>query len=358
MKSGHAQQPFSVEPALGKVGPEENLRWYDATLLQIEGRGWDETEESYDRLPSKAKGKVPNEVWEMSKDSSGLAVRFSADTSVIQVRWTLKKTALALPHMPATGVSGVDLYSRNEAGNWEFVNNGRPGGLSNQVAFRVRPGRELLLYFPLYNGVRSLEIGIPEQSRLLKSANYSGGRKEPLVFYGTSITQGACASRPGMAATALVGRSLNIPVINLGFSGSGKMEMEMAKLLAELEPSIYILDCLWNMTPDLVAERVMPFVRFLRIHRPNVPIVLVEDSHLWGISPTDKGKILREQFDLLEADGLRNLYFMSNQGMLGIDGEATVDRTHPNDVGFLRQAEVFAEFLAPLLKRTPSSQNE
>ena len=170
--------------------------------------------------------------------------------------------ASALPHMPATGVSGVDLYAKDKGGRWEFVGNGRPAAATNTASFAVPPGEQYLLYLPLYNGVKSVEIGIPK-GRKIAAASPRQHRK-PIVIYGTSITQGGCASRPGMAWTSIVGRRLDTPVINLGFSGSGKMEPAMADLLAELDPSVYVLDCIWNMSPEQVSERVVPFVEKLR----------------------------------------------------------------------------------------------
>lgn len=127
------------------------------------------------------------------------------------------------------------------------------------------------------------------------------------------------------------------------------MEPALAELLSELDPALFVLDCLWNMTPELVAERVAPFVRTLRETHPSTPIVLVEDSNVRGVHPTPKGRILQEVFDQLIQDGIPDLHFLPNTGMLGDDGEGTVDGTHPNDLGMMRQAQVFIEALRPLL---------
>ena len=137
--------------------------------------------------------------------------------------------------------------------------------------------REYLLYMPLYNGVSSVEIGIPADRTIARPAPRAEDRRKPIVFYGTSITQGGCASRPGMVHTAILGRRLDRPVINLGFSGNGVMEPEIATLLAELDPAVYVLDCLPNMTAAQVEQRVEPFVRTLRKAHPSTPIVLAED---------------------------------------------------------------------------------
>ena len=152
-----------------------------------------------------------------------------------------------------------------------------------------------------------------------------------------------------MAATAITGRQLNVEVINLGFSGSGRMEPVMGDLLAELDPSVYVLDCIWNMSPDEVGERVEPFVKRLRAAHPDTPILLAEDSNYQNQCPTEKGRVLRTVLDKLAADGVKNLHFLSSENMLGTDFEGTVDGTHPNDLGMVRQAEAFTKALQPLL---------
>jgi len=314
--------------------------------LTLEGRGW--TDSLYDRLPAKAEGAVTPEVWKLSHDSAGLCFRFETDAETLQVRWTLTKSALALPHMPVTGVSSVDLYVKAPDGRWLFQpRKFGEGVIGTSSTFVLPAGRKsCVLYLPLYNGVKSIELGVPEGKSFSK---ISETRSKPVVVYGTSITQGACASRPGLAWTSIAGRNLDVPIINLGFSGSGKMEIEMADLLGELDPSVCVLDCLWNMSPDQVSERVAPFVKRLRSFWPEVPILLVEDCSFQNISPTRKGKLLRSIHAKLQAEGIGNLHFLSNEGMLGEDGEGTVDGTHPNDLGMMREAETVEKALRGIL---------
>ena len=338
-----------IDPLKGTVDPCDGELWYDGRLLLLEGKGWENTESYYDRLPAAAKDKVRPPVWDLSHDSAGMCLRFVTEATSIKIRWTLRKKNLAMPHMPATGVSGIDLYRRTDNRRWTFVQNGRPTSVSNEASFRVAPGTECMLYLPLYNGVESIQIGVPKDKALSKPAESPGQQNKPIVFYGTSITQGGCASRPGMACTAIVRRQLDVPIINLGFSGNGKMEPEMADLLAELDPAVYVLDCLWNMHPAEVSERVGPFVRKLRAARPGTPILLVEDSSVSNTTPTEKGTILRRIYEDLKAEGITNLHFLSNRDMLGTDGDGTVDGCHPNDVGMMRQATVFSQSLATIL---------
>lgn len=339
-----------ISPQKAKLGPDGKTLWYDCKDLVVQGKGWMDTKSFYDRLPAKAEGKVTPSVWGLSHHSAGLCVPFTLDAASLQVRWVLLPSAgLNMPHMPATGVSGVDLYSRDKSGRWCFVANGRPTAVANTAQFTPPAGQPCLLYLPLYNGVTSLEIGIPKGSSISVPDAAAIEQCKPIVFYGTSITQGGCASRPGMAFPAIVGRQLDLPVINLGFSGSGKMEPAMAELLGELDASAFVLDCLWNMTPELVSTRVGPFVKTLRAARPNTPIWLAEDCSVGNVCPTEKGRILRTIQQELTAEGVKNLHFLSNQGMLGDDTEGTVDGCHPNDLGMMRQAEVFLRALSPIL---------
>lgn len=345
--------PAEIDSGKAKVDPDGKTWWYDAKDLVVEGKGWTDTVSFYDRLPARAEGKVPPSVWGLSHHSTGLCVRFSTQAPSIQVRWVLLPgTGLSMPHMPATGVSGVDLYCKDNSGRWCFVANGRPMGVTNTAHFTPPAGQPCLLYLPLYNGVTSVKIGVPKGKRLSVPDLATIPQRKPLVFYGTSITQGGCASRPGLAFTAIVGRRLDVPVINLGFSGSGRMEPAMGALLAELDPSAYILDCLWNMPLELVSTRLEPFLKTLRAARPTTPIWLAEDGNVSNVCPTEKGRLLRQIQQKLSAEGMKNLYLIPSQGMLGEDTEGTVDGCHPNDLGMMRQAEVFFKALStPALKR-------
>lgn len=338
---------------------EETVRWHDLRELEIEGKGWTDTASFYDRLPARAQAVVREPVWDLSRHSAGLCARFVTEAPAIQARWTLIAQSLAMPHMPATGVSGLDLYARTAAGQWRWLAVGVPQTFpTNQVQLvtGLPPGRrEYLLYLPLYNGVSAVEIGLPPDCPLEKAPPRPSGRRRPLVFYGTSITQGGCASRPGMVHTALLGRWLDCPVINLGFSGNGRMEPEVGELMAELDAAALVIDCLPNMAPREVAERTVPLVQSLRRAQPAAPIVLVEDrsySNAFFLDSArqrnlDSRAALRVAHGQLIAQGVGDLHYLEGEELLGEDGEGTVDSSHPTDLGFMRQAQAFL----PLLQR-------
>jgi len=339
-----ASLPEDRKPPFASASPAIN--WYDcATLvadgkITLEGKGWTNGESFYDRLPAKASGVVTPDVWRLSHDSAGLGFRFETDATMLHVRWRHTSATLAMPHMPATGVSGVDFYVKAADGRWLF----QPGqsGADTASIFRLNVGRKAcVLNLPLYNGVQSIEFGVAEGQTFSKIQEQ---RPKPIVVYGTSIAQGGCASRPGMAWTSIVGRHLDVPVINLGFSGSGQMEMAMADLLAELDPSVYVLDCLPNMSPAMVSERMAPFVRKLRSVHPTTPIVLVEAAQF------QRG--LRPIYEKLQRAGDSNLHFASGIDAPGDDGEGTVDGVHPTDLGMMRQAMGMEKALRPILTTT------
>ncbi len=335
---------------------ESQLRWLDAKELCIEGKGWSDTKQFYDRLPAKADGVVREPVWNLSKDSAGICVRFVTDATEISARWTLRKEKLAMPHMAASGVSGVDLYVRHE-GKWLWLGAARPeSSLTNE--HRLTTGmtpqpRECLLYLPLYNGVEKVEIGVPTEAKCELPPSRPEKMK-PIVFYGTSIVQGGCASRPGMAYPAILGRRLDRTTINLGFSGSALCEPEVATLLAELDPAVYVLDPLPNMKPDSVHERMSAFLAKLREAHPKTPIVLVEHIEVGDAqvvpsrrSYAKSNAALREIFEQRVKAGDRKLFYIRGDKLLGDDGQGTVDRVHPSDLGFMRMADV----IEPVLKR-------
>ena len=344
------------------LAQDTELDWYNVQDWGVEGKGFVECERYFDRLPAVAKAEVRDAVWSLSRHSAGMLARFETDARDIHVRYDLFSARLDMNHMPATGVSGIDLYGRNEDGEDRWIKVTRPD--SQHVEQKLFSGidprpsgqpRLYTAYLPLYNGVNQLELGVPKGSTFKPVAP----RKEkPIVFYGTSIMHGACASRPGMSISALLGRRYNIPTINLGFSGNGRLELEVGKYLAQLDPAVYCIDCLPNLQGPQVAERAEPLVKLLRQSRPTTPIVLVEDRTYTNAPffQTSRDRhaasrqALRTAYKNLKAAGDDHLYYLEGDIQLGSDGEAATDGSHPNDLGFMRYAEAYATVLDPLLK--------
>lgn len=354
----------TIDPDKAVAVEDSKLLWFDALELGIEGQGWQtaELKQPYDRFPARAEGVVRDAVWNLSENSAGLSVRFVTDSPVISARWSLRSDKLDMHHMPSTGVSGVDLYAKNDKGQWRWVGAGRPNAkeLSEWTLVSAAPPgeHEYMLYLPLYNGIEKLEIGLAQNTTLRKAPPYKKSQAKPVLFWGTSILQGGCASRPGMAYPSIIGRRLQRPIINLGFSGNGRMDPEIAMMIGELDVAAYVIDCGPNMTAEMIAERTEPLVRTIRAAQPKTPIVLIENiryQHGWFIESTrnayqNKNAQLKAAYDRMQKRGIRNLYYIPCDNLLGQDGEATVDGTHATDLGFMRMADVITPALQDILK--------
>ena len=339
--------------------PDDDLYvWTDIREFGIEGKGWKDDTLHFNRLPAKAENIVREPVWSLSHHTAGFYVRFITDATSIKASWGLTKENLSMAHFAATGVSGLDLYVKREDGSWHWLGVGKPDSTENTVTLVEgipEAAREYMLYLPLYNGIDYVKIGISEEFTIER---VPPDTRKPIIFYGTSIIQGGCASRPGMCSTAILGRRFNREIINLGFSGNGRMEPEMAGLLAELDPLIYFIDCLPNLQADEVADRVEPFVNILRKAHPDTPIVLAEgliNNNAFLVETNrleyaESCKALRNAYENLLNNGIRNIYYQIAEGQLGFDGEGTVDGVHPTDLGFSRQADAYQLILGSIIQ--------
>ena len=353
-----AVPPAPAAPAI-KAPAEPALDWFDVTTWGVEGRAFNDLPRArwFDRFPSSAEGKVTSHVWNLSRDSAGMMVRFKTDATQIWADYTLLKEQLAGANMTAIGASGLDLYTRDERGKWRWVGVTRPAGkvVRQEIVKGLASGfREYAVYLPLYNGVDKLSIGVPTGAKFEQLAPRA---EKPIVFYGTSITQGASASRPGMVHTAILGRRLDRPVINFGFSGNGRMDAAVGEFLVTIDAAVFVIDCLPNMNPQQVREKCGPLVAQLRAAHPATPIVLVEDrrhTNSWILPAlqqfhSDNHAALRECFDKLQQQGVTRLYYIRGDDLLGDDAEGTTDGSHPSDLGFVRQADIFEPVLSTAL---------
>ncbi len=354
------RREFGVLWAGAALAQAPELVWRSARELTIEGQGWTDTAAPYDRLPARAERVVRPEVWNLSRHSTGIVVRFRANGTAVHARWKVRGETLAIPNTAGIAHSGLDLYARDGGGKLRWLGFGRPEKFPlNEAALvnGVPAGwREYQLYLPLFNAVDSLEIGVPAGGEIAAAEKRT---QKPILFYGTSITHGAGASRAGMTHVAILGRRFDRPVINLGFSGNGRMEIEVARFLTELDPAVFVVDCLPNIVAQQVTERTEPLVRLLREARPETPILLVEDrsyQDTWLVESKRKRNeesrvALRAVYEKLRRQGMKRLGYLAGEALLGTDGEGTVDSSHPTDLGYVRQADAFEKPLRGLLGR-------
>ncbi|MDI9605102.1 MAG: SGNH/GDSL hydrolase family protein [Bacteroidota bacterium] len=330
--------------------------YYDDSKFEIIGKL--PNTETYARLPISAKKIVRQPVWQLSKHSAGISVRFSSNSSFIKVRWTLNNNSTHFNMTPIAS-KGLDLYTYVE-NKWQFVGVAKPTGTIQNEAEVIggmeTENREYLLNLPLYDGISSLEIGVDKGATFDKPRQKIIDTSSPIVFYGTSITQGASASRPGLTYPALLQRHFNKAVINLGFSGNGRFEKEIAEYIMTAKPSLIVLDCTPNSRSDTIKKHLPETIDYIRSINDTTPIILIEstirdyaffkkdDKTVFGTISfiNEQNKALKEVYEN-KSEIYENIFYLSSEYLIGQDHEATIDGTHFNDLGHYRAYEVLRQ---------------
>ena len=341
----------------------EGYHYVNATELPLGGKVLPETAERYGRLPAELEGVTRKPVWNLGRNSAGLYVRFRSDATAVRLRWTsLNKHYMN--HMSPTGDRGVDLYILNDKGEWQFARSGRPGRDATTDALVIEhmtpKMREFMVYLSLYDGVTDLEIGVPDGAVVELPAIESPKRTRPVIMYGTSILQGGCACRPGMAFTNILSRRLDREVINLGFSGNAHLDPEIACWMASApDPGVFVLDEAPNCTAKRIEEKGEVFFRILRDAHPDVPVVFVDMTpYPYRAFDTECDKKLsdvsaaqRALYERLKEAGEKRIYFVSGEKMLTPGGEGSVDGVHLTDLDMVHYADLLTPVLRKVLKK-------
>lgn len=327
--------------------------WYDPMQAEydvVQNQAFTSEIKGYARLPKRAEGVVRKDVWNLAQHSAGLMISFYTNSTNIEVRYATVSRSYAMPHMPSTGVSGVDLYRIEGDGTAAYCAGRYSFGDEVTYKYKGLPaapeqGCEYRLYLPLYNGVKSMQIGVDEGSLFRFEPT---AQECPMVLYGTSIAQGGCVSRPAMAWGTILHRSMGLPLVNLGFSGNGRLENEVIDFINEIEACIYILDCLPNILeydPAEVERLTIEAVRQIR-SKHDAPILLVEHvGYTTGnTNPKNRDFVIaannasQRAYDKLTQEGVQNIYYITREQM-AIGQEMAVDGNHLTDWGMWQQAK-------------------
>ena len=356
------RQPSDLDPNMRPLdGSSEPLLWREAFAepFRLSGFPWFGRDRVYRRLPLLPPGQIRDAVSSLADCTAGGQVSFQSDSRHLAVRVKLSGPA-TMNHMPATGQCGFDLYV-GEPGKQRYHNTARYDirETSYEVELFEHPEpsmRTFTLNFPLYQGVKAVQIGLSLEAQVLLPPARADER--PVIIYGTSITQGGCASRPGLAYTNIVSRALNREIINLGFSGNGCGDPEVLRLMAEIpDPGLWVLDYDANAGSQDELRKSLPIaLEVLRSARTDVPILVVsrmvwarDYSHEESLRNREiRAEIQRAAVESARMAGDMNVHFFDGGLLLGPDAdECTVDGVHPNDIGFLQ----IARALAPAFQR-------
>ena len=338
----------AAKPADGR-----GYAWTDARTLPVEGKAFKDTKGPFDRLPASAQGRVTQGVWWLQHDTAGELIRFRTGSQKLALSWDLVEDMLDMDNMSRGGKSGFDVYRRKPGGKWIFCRSLVPTARTgNFREFDWNPEDECMINFPLYNGVTRLEVGTTPGARI----EPIDVKKKPIVWYGVSTTQGCAASRPGMAFPAIISRRLDIPHVNLGFSGCGRMEMEMVDYVAALDAQVYVIDTPGNLNLKTMEERYEKFIRELHRRRPATPIVIAEQRvYSSGVElPRPMGKYLAAMRDRLLAEGGWTIGYVATADMFHYEvDETTMDSPagHPNDFGMMQLADAYQKAIEAVLPR-------
>ena len=306
------------------------------------------------RMPKEFASSIRTEVASLNRHTSGGRIRFRTNSPFVAIS-AKKETTGLLPHMPLSGTSGFDLYA-----DGRFVGAFIPPSSVDATYDRIlyfgdsEPReREILIHFPLYHRSIDVYVGVQEQAMLAPPTPYTPDR--PVVFYGSSITQGGCVSRPGLAYPAYISRWLGCDFINLGFSGNAKGEPAMADYIASLDPAVLVMDYDYNApTYEHLAATHYAFYERFRALRPNTPVVMVSSPSVrWHPEMYARRDLIRSHYEKAVASGDDRVFFVDGEALMGGDDwdSCTVDTSHPNDLGHYLMAKGIAPAVGEALQK-------
>ncbi len=336
---------------------EPDLIWLNARDMPfaITGILYDEEQSCFVRLPQCIADKVSEGVADLNHHTAGGRVRFRTDSTCIAIK-AVMATNYLMSHITLIGQSGFDLYHRTEDGQDLFHQSFRPPmGMRTGYESAVTTSGKLWDYtinFPLYDGVKELYIALKKDAVLEAPTPYK--HQKPVVYYGSSITQGGCASRPGNSYQAILTRRLDTEHINLGFSGSGRAEKVMVDYLASLDMSVFVCDYDYNcLSTEHLWQTHLPLYRTIRQAHPDMPIIFISAPTVIKEPENfaERRAAVRATYDTAIAEGDKNVYYIGGEELF--QGECwdscTVDGVHPNDFGFYRMAMRIEKTLKPIL---------
>ena len=333
--------------------PEARSLRVPSDPIQVAGLGWfAEDAPVLRRLPARMKDRLTPAVWGLAQHPSGARLRFRTDSTRLGLM-AKNPDASTMHHMTSVGQNGFDLYVDGQYRNSAWPD--AKGVIQREWALgEERQMREVTLYLPLYKAV-SVEGLVLDPGATLATPTPMA-RPRPVVFYGSSITQGGCAENPGLSYRAILGRSLNLDFINLGFSGAGLGEPAVAEAVSEIDAEAFVLDYWANPSPEVYRDTLPGFVDALRRRHPRTPILVTgpfwfpaeAGSSSLQAQQESKRKTAREFVAARRKAGDRSIVFVDGLEMLSrSQGSGLVDGVHPNSLGFQR----CADGLEPHLRR-------
>ncbi len=341
---------FIVDAKIDKEG----VKYYNINEAPFKVCGVEYLDGCFRRIPEAVAKSVSEGVHAHHKHAAGGRIRFKTDSPYIAVVAKLANAA-KMPHFAFTGSIGMDLYI-NENGEERYVNTFVPKIDITDEFVSLLGGsywgmNEYTINLPLYSGIKEMYIGLAETATVLPSDNYKF--EKPVVFYGSSITQGGCASRPGNCYTSMVARRLNANHVNLGFSGNAKGEVEIAEYIAGLDMSVFVYDYDANApTVEHLENTHERMFKIIRQKNPDLPVLFMSrPCYIWNDEVKNRYEVVKKTYENAKANGDKNVYLLGGKELsAACKNEGSVDNCHPNDWGFAAMADAVYNVLKDVLK--------
>ena len=312
------------------------------------------------RIPEKVAETVSKGVLSLHANTAGGRLRFKTNSPYVAIYAELENICRA-PHFALTGAAGFDLYE-NIDGEDRYINTFIPpydveNSYESVVDFFGEKEREITINFPLYTDVKNFYIGVSETSYIKAPEPYK--YEKPIVYYGSSITQGGCAARPGTCYEAIISRRLSCDYINLGFSGVARAEDEIANYIKDLDMSVFVYDYDHNApTPEHLEKTHERMFKIIREKNPTLPIIMASKPKFHGDEYGENIyklkrtlEIIQKTYNNAKAAGDENVYFIHGGDLMQYARyDGTVDIAHPTDLGFYSMAKVFGDLIEKILK--------
>ena len=332
---------LALSAGFSHAGVAPDAQWTEIRPADVEGRLWDDVECPFDRIPTRMRRALPA-LWGCGTSSTGQLVDFESDTRNIAVKVKYANDRFGENNFNFAAFSGFDLYIFDR-GRWRWAAAPRHStkwsrDMTHQLLENLPPGsRRYRLYLPLRNRLLSVAVGTDAKA---KTKLIPPRRERPMLYYGTSIIHGAYTIRPGLGLTARLGRALDYPIVNLGFSGEAKLDPAMAKLMAEKEAGVYVCDPYHNMDAANIRANFEKFFDILCSKRPKTPVILLGAPHrcnvwMWPEKTAAEEEKTRLFEELSRKVAARHANFRYVPGLDNYgDCEWSMDGIHPNDEAF------------------------
>ncbi len=332
---------FKIETKLNR----ENIKFFDILKPPFQVYGVFMENGKFRRIPEKVALSVSEGVHYLHARTSGGRIRFITDSSYIALHADMENIG-RMPHGTLTGSAGFDLYADNNYVRTFIPPYDMKDGYESIIEFESKTTREITINFPLYSEVKAVYIGLDENSEVREAAPYMN--EKPVVYYGSSITQGSCASRPGTCYQNIISRKFHLDYINLGFAGNAKAEDAMIEYIKSIDMSFFVYDYDHN-APDVeyLKKTHEKMFQEIRKNNPNLPIIIMSRPKYYLTSEeTERSEIIKNTYQNAVLSGDRNVFYIDGKMLTELcKNEGTVDDCHPTDFGFVSMAKALEKVI-------------